>query len=60
MPHCPVRGSDDRALLYAERLDRVFGIAPSRCNLRRCGGRGSAWIDPRPTPQSIGRTYADY
>lgn len=59
-PHCPVCGSADRALLYADLTDRVFGTAPGRWNLQRCGSCGSAYLDPRPTPQSIGRAYAGY
>ena len=59
-PHCPVCGSPDRALLYADLTDRVFGTAPGRWNLQRCGSCSSAYLDPRPTPQSIGRAYAGY
>jgi SAM-dependent methyltransferase len=40
--------------------DRVFGAAPGRWRLVRCGDCRSAYLDPRPTTASIGRAYARY
>jgi len=60
VPNCPVCGSDKRALLYQDLTDRVFGFADGTWNLYRCAHCGGAYLDPRPTPLSIGRAYAGY
>lgn len=57
---CPVCGNAERGLLYAGLTDRVFCIAPGAWNLYRCASCGSGYLDPRPTPNSIGRAYAGY
>jgi len=60
VPRCPVCGSADRALLHGELTDRVFRVAPGKWSLYRCLMCRSAWLDPRPTPQSLGLAYASY
>jgi 2-polyprenyl-3-methyl-5-hydroxy-6-metoxy-1,4-benzoquinol methylase len=60
VPCCPVCGSLDRSVLYEGLTDRVFGTAPGLWRLQSCDACGSAYLDPRPTPQSIGRAYAGY
>ena len=40
--------------------DRVFGAAPGTWRLVRCAGCASGYLDPRPTPASIGRAYDVY
>lgn len=60
VPGCPVCGATERTLLYASLTDRVFGVAPGTWTLYRCSQCESAWLDPRPTPASIGKAYADY
>ncbi|WP_455230220.1 class I SAM-dependent methyltransferase [Geopseudomonas aromaticivorans] len=60
VPDCPICGSHDRALLYDGLTDRVFGVAPGKWTLYRCARCESAWLDPRPTRESIGLAYANY
>lgn len=57
---CPVCGDERRNALYTGLTDRVFGCAPGRWSLHRCIGCGSAFLDPRPTENTIGRAYNDY
>ncbi len=57
---CPVCGSHVRSLLYARLTDRVFAVAPGSWTLYRCTDCASAYLDPRPTPASIGRAYERY
>lgn len=58
--NCPVCGSDSRVLLHAGLKDAVFGIAPGLWELQRCLDCESAFLDPRPTPESIGLAYQGY
>lgn len=60
VPNCPVCDCTERNLLYADLVDRVFGIAPGKWTLYRCAGCYSVWLDPRPDKGSIGRAYEDY
>ena len=57
---CPVCASSTRTLLHDNLTDRVFYCAPGNWTSYRCSGCGSAYLDPRPTPASIGRAYAQY
>ena len=57
---CPVCGSPGRTLLYGELTDRVFFAAPGEWTLYTCDRCGSAYLDPRPTPDTIGRAYQTY
>jgi len=57
---CPVCGVTARAPLWRGLTDRVFGAAPGTWELMRCAGCASAYLDPRPTPASIGRAYDVY
>jgi SAM-dependent methyltransferase len=57
---CPACGAERRELLHEGLTDRVFG-APGRWTLHRCLACGSAFLDPRPTPETIGLAYGgDY
>jgi len=58
--NCPVCGDTRRRLLHAGLTDRVFHIADGVWNLYQCVVCGSGYLDPRPTPESIGRAYAGY
>jgi hypothetical protein len=58
--HCPVCGSGRRQRAYAGLTDQIFNCAPGEWDLYRCEGCGSAYLDPRPTPASIGQAYANY
>jgi len=60
VPDCPVCGSHQRSKLYDELTDRVFAVAPGPWSLYSCSDCRSAWLDPRPTQDSIGRAYESY
>lgn len=57
---CPLCGTPERVLLHAGLSDRVFGVAPGTWSLWQCAGCRSAYLDPRPTPATIGTAYAGY
>jgi 2-polyprenyl-3-methyl-5-hydroxy-6-metoxy-1,4-benzoquinol methylase len=38
----------------------VFGVAPGNWALYRCANCESAWLDPRPTRETIGMAYTGY
>jgi len=57
---CPVCDASERSLLFGGLADRVFRVADGSWDLYRCARCGSGYLDPRPTPQSIGRAYASY
>jgi 2-polyprenyl-3-methyl-5-hydroxy-6-metoxy-1,4-benzoquinol methylase len=48
-------------VLYSGMRDRSFG-APGEWSERRCANRncGLIWLDPRPTPEDIGKAYQTY
>lgn len=57
---CPVCGAKERTLLYEGLEDRVFFCAPGKWSLYQCEGCRSAYLDPRPTPMTIGLAYQNY
>lgn len=57
---CSLCGSVDRVLLHKELSDRIFFTAPGKWNLWRCERCGGAWLDPRPTEETIGLAYGNY
>jgi 2-polyprenyl-3-methyl-5-hydroxy-6-metoxy-1,4-benzoquinol methylase len=57
---CPLCGSVQRTLLYEGLRDRVFYCAPGSWTLHRCSGCYSAYLDPRPIPESMDRAYELY
>jgi SAM-dependent methyltransferase len=57
---CPVCGSTNRELLYKSLRDEVFFCAPGEWDLFRCTNCGAGYLDPRPTPATIGMAYAKY
>ncbi|MDQ3823220.1 MAG: class I SAM-dependent methyltransferase, partial [Actinomycetota bacterium] len=59
VPACPVCGDGRRGVLHAGLVDRLYG-APGRWTLHRCAGCGAAYLDPRPTPESIAAAYERY
>jgi 2-polyprenyl-3-methyl-5-hydroxy-6-metoxy-1,4-benzoquinol methylase len=60
VPSCPLCGTADRELLHAELTDEVYRTAPGTWTLYRCAGCRSAYLDPRPTAETIGLAYATY
>lgn len=57
---CPICGGDSRTLFYEGLTDRVYRCAPGSWRLHRCNGCGSAFLDPRPTQETIGLAYRRY
>lgn len=57
---CPACGTEARTLLFEDLEDRIFFVAPGRWTMWRCASCGSGYLDPRPTPSSIGRAYERY
>ena len=60
VPNCPVCGNSERDLLHSDLWDRVFFSAPGLWNSWRCRQCESAYLDPRPTEDSIGLAYRRY
>ena len=60
IPNCPVCGANTRKLLHEDLTDRVFFCAPGKWNMYRCESCASAYLDPRPTSETIGLAYQDY
>jgi SAM-dependent methyltransferase len=57
---CPACQSPERRVCFEGLTDRVFGTAPGVWTLWRCDGCGAAYLDPRPSPESVGRAYESY
>lgn len=57
---CPACHGWDRTLLYAGLTDMVFASTEDEWSLWRCAGCGSAYLDPRPTEDSIHLAYRTY
>lgn len=57
-PYCLLCGSEG-GVLYSGLRDRLFG-APGIWNLIRCPKCQFVWIDPKPTPDDIGKLYTQY
>ena len=60
VPACPACGASVRLTLYEGLRDRVFAVAPGSWTLYSCRGCGAAYLDPRPTRESIGLAYRNY
>lgn len=58
--NCPVCGADNRKLLHEGLTDRIFFCSPDKWNMYRCESCGSAYLDPRPTAETIGLAYQSY
>lgn len=57
---CPVCRSKERSLRHADISDVVYRKAPGTWRLYRCHQCQACYIDPRPTPTSIGKAYSDF
>jgi len=60
VPRCPVCGHGERKLVHAGLRDRIFCCAPGQWNIHQCHDCGSGYLDPRPTPATIGLAYKQY
>lgn len=61
VPSCVLCGKAVGRVVHANLTDRLFG-APGTWTLHTCSDAacGHIWLDPRPTPEAIGRAYAGY
>jgi SAM-dependent methyltransferase len=57
---CPVCGCTEASAFYGDLDDRAFRTAPGTWTLVRCDGCRSAYLDPRPTRETIGLAYRSY
>ena len=57
---CPICGDQRRRVLLTGLTDQAFLSAPGRWTLHRCGDCGAGYLDPRPTPETIGLAYSRY
>ena len=57
---CPVCSSRERHILHNGLRDRIFFYAPGTWVLHGCLLCGSAFLDPRPTPETIHIAYGNY
>jgi 2-polyprenyl-3-methyl-5-hydroxy-6-metoxy-1,4-benzoquinol methylase len=56
---CPVCESSARSVLYDGLTDRTYRRAPGRWRMIRCGRCGSAYLDPRPSDETLHLAYRD-
>jgi len=59
-PACPACHTRARTPWFAELPDRLYGCAPGLWSFQRCTRCGAAYLDPRPTRETIGDAYSDY
>lgn len=59
VPHCPLCGHENRRVLYTGLRDRLYGV-PGEWTLKECRRCGLVFLDPRPTPEDIGKAYTSY
>lgn len=57
---CPVCGARERQVLYRDLTDRLHQSSSACWSLYACARCRSAFLDPRPTPESIHLAYASY
>ena len=57
---CTVCGDMNRQLLHRDLIDNTFFSAPGLWNLWQCANCRSAYLDPRPTPETIELAYEKY
>ena len=60
VPDCPVCECPDRHILFDKLTDNCFFVAPGEWTLWQCENCRSAYLDPRPDEQSIGKAYESY
>jgi SAM-dependent methyltransferase len=57
---CPACGSAPRSELFGSLRDLAFQVAPGTWTMWRCLTCDAAYLDPRPSEDSIGRAYQNY
>lgn len=60
VPACPVCSARGRAPLHLQMTDRAYEHTPGTWNLYRCTSCSCAYLDPRPTPQTLPLAYREY
>ncbi len=60
VPNCPVCGSSQRDLLHSNLTDQVFFCAPGQWSHYECQKCRCAFLDPRPSPDTIYLAYSQY
>ncbi len=58
--YCPICGFNERKIMYKGLIDYFFECAPGEWSLYECASCESAYLDPRPTKQTIGLAYDNY
>lgn len=58
--HCPICGESARESLHTGLVDNAFRAAPGKWTLWKCAKCSSAYLDPRPTQDTIHLAYANY
>ena len=57
---CPVCEGLDRQTIHSDLVDNTFLCAPGVWHLWQCTNCRSAYLDPRPTTETIGTAYQKY
>jgi 2-polyprenyl-3-methyl-5-hydroxy-6-metoxy-1,4-benzoquinol methylase len=57
---CPVCGELERKILHTDLVDNVFRVSTGKWCLWKCTKCQSAYLDPRPTRETIHLAYASY
>lgn len=57
---CPICGFNGRKLMHEGLIDYFFKCAPGEWSLYECTNCESAYLDPRPTEETIGLAYHNY
>lgn len=59
-PSCPVCRCRERSKLFDRLIDRTFFVAPGEWTMWLCIACNTAYLDPRPSEDSISQAYNDY
>ncbi|HEX8571325.1 MAG TPA: class I SAM-dependent methyltransferase [Allosphingosinicella sp.] len=57
---CPACGGEPRSVFLDGLTDKAFRVAGGEWTLFDCSTCKAAYLDPRPSPSSIGRAYGTY
>lgn len=57
---CPACGAASRSVWFASVSDRLYRCAAGLWTFKRCARCESAYLDPRPTRETIAQAYRDY
>ena len=60
VPSCPVCGEIKREIIYEGLTDNIFFCAPGKWNMYCCNSCKSAYLNPRPSKETIGLAYQTY